>query len=198
MVEQTVESLGRLDILVNNAAVTFVGDIDIPLRRHDLVLAIDLDAPLVAARHAVPHLRAAGEGRILNVSSLAALEPIPGLMSYGMAKVALERLTVDLARHLARDRIAVNCFRIDTPVASEGFVANMPSADHGDWESAEVAVEGITWMLGRPTDYSGRLESMTELARTHGIMGDLGTRTQPRTTMFTGVYADRDIGFIDG
>jgi NAD(P)-dependent dehydrogenase (short-subunit alcohol dehydrogenase family) len=69
-------------VLVNNAAVTFVGDLDIPLRRHDLVMAIDLHAPLLAARAAVPHLRAAGEGRIVNISSLAALNalrsPAPG------------------------------------------------------------------------------------------------------------------------
>ncbi|WP_216893249.1 SDR family NAD(P)-dependent oxidoreductase [Nocardia alni] len=198
MVDRTVELLGRLDVLVNNAAVTFVGDLDIPLRRHDLVMAVDLDAPLIAARQAVPHLRAAGEGRIVNVSSLAALKPVPGLMSYGMAKVALERLTVDLARQLAGDRIAVNCFRIDAPVASEGSVANMPSVDHSEWEPSEAAAEGIAWMLAQPTDYSGRLESMTHLAHEHGIMGGVGTRPLTPTTMFNGVFDDYESVFIDG
>src|SRR5205085_926316 len=83
MVAATVDTLGGLDVLVNNAAVTFVGDLDIPLARHDLVMDINLRAPLLAARAAVPHMRAAGGGRIVNVSSLAALVPVPGLMSYG-------------------------------------------------------------------------------------------------------------------
>ncbi|MEZ5183229.1 MAG: SDR family NAD(P)-dependent oxidoreductase [Acidimicrobiales bacterium] len=62
MVETTVGELGRLDVLVNNAAVTFVGDLDLPRKRHELVMAINLTAPLVACQAAVPHLRATGAG----------------------------------------------------------------------------------------------------------------------------------------
>ncbi|TCN46728.1 3-oxoacyl-[acyl-carrier protein] reductase/citronellol/citronellal dehydrogenase [Rhodococcus sp. SMB37] len=198
MVEQTVAELGRLDVLVNNAGVTFVGDIDIPLRRHDLVMAIDLDAPLIAIRHAVPHLRAAGEGRILNVSSLAALKPVPGLMSYGIAKVGLERMTVDLARQLAADNIAANCFRIDSPVASEGTLANLPDVDHSGFAPSSEAAEGILWMLDQPTDYSGQLESMTHLAHREGIMPTAASRPLTPIEMFTGVHDDQPNVFVDG
>ncbi|MBY8858003.1 SDR family NAD(P)-dependent oxidoreductase [Nocardia sp. CA2R105] len=198
MVARTAAELGRLDVLVNNAAVTFVGDLDIPLRRHDLVLAIDLDAPLQAIRHAASHLRASGEGRIVNVSSLAALKPVPGLMSYGIAKIGLERMTVDLARQFAAERIAVNCFRIDVPVASEGTVANMPDVDHTDWEPPAVAAEGIAWMLRQPVDYSGRLESMAHLARREGIMPTVAARPLTPTEMFTGVHDQQESVFING
>ncbi len=64
MVSVTVEHWGRLDVLVNNAAVTFVGDVDIELKRHDLVMAINVQAPLLCVRAALPHMRAAGRGRI--------------------------------------------------------------------------------------------------------------------------------------
>lgn len=199
MVDDTVNELGRLDVLINNAAVTFVGDLDIPQHRHDLVMAIDLDAPLVACRQAVPHLRAAGEGRIVNVSSLAALRPFPGLMSYGMAKVALERLTLDLARQLAADKIAVNCFRIDVGVASEGFVANAPNVDHSDWEPTSVAAEGIVWMLRQPVSYSGRRESMAHLAQREGIMPTVAARPgpMPPTDLFDGLFEDDTVVFVE-
>jgi citronellol/citronellal dehydrogenase len=198
MVAATVEAFGRLDVLVNNAAVTFVGDLDVPMRRHDLIMEINLRAPLIAIREAVPHMRAGGAGRVVNVSSLAALDPIPGLMSYGISKIGLERLTVDAARQLAGDGIAVNCFRIDLPVASEGFIANTPDADHSSWEPAEVAAEGICWMLRQPASYSGRRESMAGLRRREGIMAsrsprpDVGT---PATEMFDGLAEDTETIF---
>ena len=169
MVAATVATFGRLDVLVNNAAITFVGDLDIPLGRHDLVMEVNLRAPFIALRAAIPHVRASGSGAVVNVSSLAALVPFPGLMSYGVSKAALERLTVDAARQLAPD-VAVNCFRIDVPVASEGFVANAPDLDHSTWEPSEVAAEGIVWMLQQPASYTGQLESMYALRQREGIM----------------------------
>jgi NAD(P)-dependent dehydrogenase (short-subunit alcohol dehydrogenase family) len=179
MVAVTVEHFGRLDILVNNAAITFPGDLDVPLKRYELMMAVNLRAPLVAAHAAVPHMKQQGEGAILNVSSAAALMYIPGLMVYGMSKVALEHLTVSLAEQLAADRIAVNTFRIDLPVASEGFVANLPDVDHSDWEPTEVPAEGIVWMLGQPPSYTGRNVGMSALRDQEGIMSSR-VRSQDR------------------
>ena len=186
MVTRTVERFGRLDVLVNNAAITFVGDLDIPLRRYDLVMQVNLRAPLLALREAVPHLRIHG-GSVVNVSSVAALHPYPSLMAYGMSKIALERLTVDAAAQLAADGIAVNCFRIDVPVASEGFVANAPGADHSSWEPSAVAAEGIVWMIRQPATYSGRRESMFALRQREGIMASqvANPPTRPPPTELT-------------
>ena len=170
MVDRTVERWGRLDFLVNNAAVTFVGDLDIPRHRYELVMAVNTTAPLVAMQRAVPHLRAAGGGAIVNVSSVAALHPYPGLMAYGMSKAALERATVDVARQVRGDGIAANVFRVDVPVASEGFVANTPGVDRSSWEPCEVAAEGILWLLGQPVEFSGQLCSMWALRQEQGIM----------------------------
>jgi hypothetical protein len=79
-------------------------------------------------------------------------------------------MTVDLANQLAPAGIAVNCLRIDHPVASEGFVANTPEADRAGWEPAEVPAEGVVWMLSQPASYTGRREGMSELRRREGIM----------------------------
>jgi NAD(P)-dependent dehydrogenase (short-subunit alcohol dehydrogenase family) len=179
MVARTVEHFGRLDILINNAAVTFVGDLDIPLRRHDLIIEVNLRAPFIAIREAKPHMIAQGGGSIINVSSLAAMNPIAGLMSYGISKIGLEHLTLDAARELQRYRIAVNCFRIDVATASEGFVANTPGVDRSDWEPCEVPAEGMLWMLRQPVTYSGHRESMHALRLRENIMASRAAR--PRT-----------------
>jgi citronellol/citronellal dehydrogenase len=176
MVDTTVEQLGGVDALVNNAAITFPGDLDIELKRYDLVMAVNLRAPFLAARAAVPRMRERGGGAIVNVSSAAALNYVPGLMAYGMSKLALEHLTVSLAAQLRPDRIAVNTFRIDVPVASEGFVANTPGLDRSDWEPTEVAAEGIVWMLRQPPDYTGNNAGMAALRAEHGIMASKASR----------------------
>jgi citronellol/citronellal dehydrogenase len=170
MIAATVDHFGGLDILVNNAAITFPGDIDVPMKRYDLMMNVNLRAPLVAAHAAVPHMKQRGEGAILNVSSAAALSYIPGLMVYGMSKIALEHLTVSLATQLQPHRVAVNTFRIDVPVASEGFVANTPGFDHSGWEPTEVPAEGIVWMLSQPSSYTGHNVGMAALRDEQGIM----------------------------
>jgi citronellol/citronellal dehydrogenase len=198
MVDATVEHFGRLDILVNNAAITFIGDLDIPLHRYDLVMQVNLRAPMIAMRRAVPAMAAVGGGSVINVSSVAALYPHASLMAYGMSKIGLERLTVDAAAQLAPSGIAVNCFRIDIPVASEGFVANTPGVDHSNWEPSEVAAEGIVWMAGQPPSYSGRRESMYALRHREGIMASrvpTPTTVAPPVELFDGLAAVSQAGF---
>ncbi len=176
MVATATEHFGRVDILVNNAAITFVGDLELPLKMHDLVMEVNLRAPLIATRAVVPGMKARGEGAIVNVSSAAALNVFPGLMSYGMSKVALERFTLDAAQQLEPAGVAVNCFRIDIPVASEGFLANQPDMDHSNWEPTAVAAEGILWVLRQPAGFTGRLLGMRALRESQGIMKSQASR----------------------
>jgi NAD(P)-dependent dehydrogenase (short-subunit alcohol dehydrogenase family) len=170
MVRTTEEHFGRLDILVNNAAITFIGDLDIPQKRHDLTMEVNYRGPLLAMRAAIPGMKERGEGAILNLSSVAAVRVIPSLMTYGVSKAALERLTVDAGEQLKPFGVAVNAFRIDIPVASEGFLANAPEADHSTWEPSEVAAEGVVWMLEQDPAYTGNVVSMSWLRETEGIM----------------------------
>ena len=180
MVHLAHAHFGRLDILINNAAVSFAGDLDVPMKRYELMMNINVRAPLLATRAVVPHMIAQGGGSILHISSGAALHPLPGLMIYGMTKAALERLSIDVAGQLRPHGIAVNTFRIDLPIASEGFVANFPEIDHSSWEPTEVPAEGVLWMLRQPPEYTGQIASMQALRQEHGIM-------QPRCTRpFTG------------
>jgi citronellol/citronellal dehydrogenase len=176
MVATTLEHFGRVDVLVNNAAITFPGDLALEMKRFDLVMQVDLRAPLIAIRAAVAPMKQQGEGAIVNVSSVAGLNYIPDLMAYGMAKAALEHLTLSAAHQLRPFDITVNTFRIDVPVASEGFVFNMPDVDHSDWEPSEVAADGIVWMLEQPASYTGHNEGMAALRAEHGIMASRSAR----------------------
>src|SRR5438552_3880855 len=79
--------------------------------------------------------------------------PVPGLLVYGVSKAALERFTTGLAENVQPHGIAANCFRIDVPIASEGFVYNAPELDRSDWEPTAVGAEAALWMLSQPPEF---------------------------------------------
>src|SRR5262249_11218499 len=106
MVRLTHAHFGRVDILVNNAAITFPGDLSVPMKRYDLMMAVNVRAPLLAIRAVLPHMIAQGGGIILNVSSAAGLYVFPGLMIYSMSKAALERLSIAATHQLRPPCIA--------------------------------------------------------------------------------------------
>jgi citronellol/citronellal dehydrogenase len=163
MVARTISTFGRLDVLVNNAAITFPGDLELPIKRWDLVMDVNLRAPLLAMKAAMPGMIARRCGAILNVSSAAAVMPIPGLLVYGVSKAGLERLTTGAAEELRVHGVTVNCLRIDVPLASEGFVYNAPELDKSDWQPTEVGAAAALWMLGQPPAFTGQVKSLSEL-----------------------------------
>jgi hypothetical protein len=65
--------------------------------------------------------------------------------------------------------VAVNCLRIDVPIASEGFVANAPELDKSEWEPTEVGAQAALWMLTQPPSFTGQVLGITDLRRTHGV-----------------------------
>jgi 3-oxoacyl-[acyl-carrier protein] reductase len=107
-VDQAVSKLGGLDVLVNNAGVAYIGDIEsFPLEEFDRLVAINVRAMFVATQRAVPHL--GDGGRIINIGSINADRvPGPGLFVYSMTKAAVAGLTRGLARELGPRGITVN------------------------------------------------------------------------------------------
>jgi len=95
-----VETLGRLDLLVNNASELGPSPLPtlvrLPLESLRRIYETDVVAPLALVQTLAPQLRAAG-GTIINVSSDAAVEPYPGWGGYGSAKAALDQLSAVLA-----------------------------------------------------------------------------------------------------
>lgn len=104
----TVARWGGLDGLVNNAGIAPRGDIltETP-EQFDRVIATNLTAAFHATQLAVPHLKAAGGGVIVNMSSVNAVLTIPALLAYNVAKGGLNQLTRNTAIALAPHRIRV-------------------------------------------------------------------------------------------
>lgn len=112
--DEVERKLGPLSILVNNAGVNGQGRaLDLSIEDWDNTFAVNVRAPFVAAREAARRMIASGvaergEGRIVNVASIAMDMVLPGLPAYCASKAALGMLTKGLAREWARHGIAVN------------------------------------------------------------------------------------------
>ena len=172
---------------MNNAAITFPGDIELPMKRFDLVFDVDLRAPVIAAQRAVPHMIEQGRGAIVNVSSAAALNYYPGQMAYGMAKAALEHFTVSLAAQLRPHGIPVNTFRIDVP----GRVRGIPRRDarHRPLRlgaAGRSRPRASSGCCARDPEYTGHNAGMARLRADHGIMASRAERAHTQApTMVT-------------
>ncbi|MFQ5461107.1 MAG: SDR family oxidoreductase [Phycisphaerae bacterium] len=111
IVQAAVKPWGRLDILVNNAALFLHGKSDnltgFDPASWERMLRINLLAPMGLAHHAAPHLRASGSGRIINLLDIAVDRPWTDHLSYVASKAGLAAMTQSLARLLAPD-VCVN------------------------------------------------------------------------------------------
>ncbi len=117
-VDQCIEEFGKLDIVVNNAGTSYRNKpmLDVTEAEFDRVFAVNVKSIYLMSLAVVPHLRQAGGGSIVNISSAAGIRPRPGLTWYNASKGAVNLMTKSMAIELAEDRIRVNAV---APVAGE-------------------------------------------------------------------------------
>ena len=109
-VEALMAGAEPIDILVNNAGVQHVAPVELfPVDKWDQIIALNLTAAFDACRLAIPHMKAAGWGRIINTASAHALTASPFKSAYVAAKHGLSGLTKTLALELATFNITANC-----------------------------------------------------------------------------------------
>ena len=131
LVAKTVERFGKIDILVNNAALyshleeTEFTEIDVAL--WDKVMAINVRGPFLLAKHVVPHMRAKGYGKIINIGSGSVFRGMPQMLHYTTSKGAIVAFTRSLSRAVGGSGICVNTLAPGFTL-SDSVVENNP--DH--------------------------------------------------------------------
>ncbi len=112
LVAKTIERFGKIDVLVNNAALFAtlpykpMGEIDVEL--WDKVMAVNVRGPFLMAKHVVPHMKEQKRGKIINIGSGTAKKGMPNFLHYVTSKGAITSMTRAMSRELGGDGICVN------------------------------------------------------------------------------------------
>lgn len=152
LVEATAQRFGRLDILVNNAAAFLYRSLEETTEEEwDSLLSTNLKSVYLVSRAAIPHLRAAGGGAIVNVASVHAFATMERVAAYAASKGAIVSLSRQMALDLAADGIRVNSLvvgGVDTAMAHQHLAALGQTLD----EAGFVADEHVVGRVGRPEE----------------------------------------------
>lgn len=152
MVQRAVIRYGSLSILVNNAAIGVYTPVhETTVEAWERCLRVNLTGPFLCAKYALPHLKAAGGGAIVNIASVHAYQNVGGTAPYATSKGGLAALTRVMAIDYARDGIRVNAVCpgwVYTPLIERIF------RESGDFEGMRrtVTQRQLLGRLGTPED----------------------------------------------
>lgn len=168
MVEAVLERWGRIDILMNNAAVQPPGvNSNITPKHWELIYRVNVHGPFHCIRAVLPAMVEQGSGNIINISSAATAGGTP----YGGTKRALEAMTEGLALELAGQGIAVNALKPVAAIETPGFrFAQLPRGEEGggaqlpELPPPDSYVEAAVLLaLQTPESYTGKVGNDAEV-----------------------------------
>lgn len=183
MVQRTLAAFGRIDILVNNAAVLVPrGILELPTRHLDLHYRVNIKGPILCIRAVLPTMLQQAQGWIINISSIAAVFPGPGpyaadarptrAFMYATTKAALERLTQGLAMEYQAQGISANVLSPVGRVRTPGNVFGMtpPGATPEPFEKAEAMGKAAVYIASQlPQAFTGNILFDEEMVRQYGL-----------------------------
>ena len=150
MVAHAERSFGRLDVLDNNVGIGGRGSVvEVSEADWQNVMRVNVDSMFLVSKFAVPAMKRAGGGSIVNISSISALRP-RGLTAYTVSKSAVIGLSKAMAVDHGQDGIRVNCIAPGPVYTPMVYARGMTDAARDTRRRASVlAVEGTGWDIGK-------------------------------------------------
>jgi citronellol/citronellal dehydrogenase len=170
MVDRTIETLGRVDILINNAgALWWKPVLETPAKRFDLLMSVNVRAAYLASYHVLPHMQRQRWGHIINMAPGISPEPSPGMVAYMISKMGMARLAIGIAAEHRSDNIAANALWPVTPIETAAVINNS-LGDRSQWRSPEILCDAVMAILRQePSACTGRQLTDEEILREAGV-----------------------------
>ncbi len=174
VVAAALDRFGRLDLLDNNVGIGSRGTVLDETEEHwRQVMQVNVDSMFLMAKHAIPAMRRAGGGAIVNVSSISALRP-RGLTVYSVSKGAVIALTQAMAVDHGREGIRVNCVAPGPVYTPMVYAGGMSDAARARRRGASVlGIEGTGWDIGHAVRFL--LSDYARYITGHVLVVDGGT-----------------------
>ena len=150
-VAQAVAVFGGIDVLVNNAsAIQLTGTAETPIRRFDLMHAVNARGTFLCTQHVLPHLQRAANPHVLTIAPPPTLEArwYAPHAAYTVAKLGMSLLSLGWAQEFAPLGIAVNCLWPRTVIATAAL-ALLPHVDQDACRTPEIMADAAHSILGR-------------------------------------------------
>lgn len=172
LVASTMESFGRIDILVSNAGIDCEAPVvDLDIETLDQCIAVNVRAPLLLCKMALPHMLSQNSGgSIFAITSGSARAYRLGRVGYSMSKAALERTFLSLAEELKSDNIAVNLLgpgRVDTWMNRRG---DWPGTGHIPMVHPDEIKPAAVWLAAQNgNSFTGNVVESSEFGMNWGV-----------------------------
>ena len=167
---EVLSRFGRCDVLINNAAVSFLGGfLEAPVSRWRAVFNVNIMAAVILCQRLLPGMLERRSGAVLTVGSSAAYSDNVLQLPYSVTKLSLERIAKSLAFQYGEQGVASNCLLIDEVVLTEAVRLQAPQlVDSAKW-TAEDMGEAIVWITEQGKALSGRILGFEELQALGGL-----------------------------
>ena len=161
--ETSIDASEKIDILVNSAGIAGPNDtvVDYDNKAWDRIISVNLTGTYYVNKAVVPHMKANGYGRIVNIASVAGKDGNPNASAYSASKAGVIALTKSLGKELADSNIAVNCV---TPAAARTAIFDQMSQEHIDYMLSKIPrgrfvevkeISGmIAWMVSAENSFT--------------------------------------------
>lgn len=193
--EKTVSEFGRLDVLINNASAIYLADtVSTPMKRYDLIQAVNARATFVCSQAAIPYLsdeKGDRNSHILTLSPPLSFKPkdYAAHLAYTLSKMGMSMCTLGLAEELKSKNIAVNSLWPKSTIATDAIRVNFPPAIYQASRHPSIVAEAAYRIIEKPVrEATGQFYIDEDILRQAGITDFSSYAVDPKVAPFLDLF----------